>query len=173
MTKRIISLVLAAFMLATVCLSLSSCGGAEENDSIVGKWHWASIEKPFVEFYEDNTGIIRYQGSEFSDMTWEYREDTVVISIAEYEDLHQKFDTILIKQMRCKSGCLFGVLDDSQDSFLLEVFDSVSTGEKFNKAAQEHFDLLEELYNRTYKNDNEAYKSFIDCYMKKILPLMD
>lgn len=175
MTKRIISLLLVAVMFVTVCLSLSSCGSAK-NDSIVGEWYLMATginDEPLIKFYEDNTGIIRYQGSAFSDMTWEYSGNIVVINIAEYEDLHQKFDTLRIKQVHCKNGCLFGVMDDSHETFLLEAFDSLSRSEKFYKACQDNSESLNKLYSRTYINEDKAYKAFIDLYMDKIVPLMD
>lgn len=174
MTKRIISLVLAVFMLLTVCFSLASCGSAK-NDSIVGEWHSATgfNDEPLIKFYEDNTGAIRYQGSAFSDMTWEYSGNTVVINIAEYEDLHQKFDTLRIKQVHCKNGCLFGVMDDSQQTYLLEAFDSTSRADKFVRALQDNYESIKKFNGRPYISEKQAYKTFIDFYMKEILPLMD
>ena len=171
MTKRITSFVLAVFMLVTVCLGVSSCGSAK-NDTIVGEWYWAYSNTLFAEFYEDNTGTIRYQGSAFSDMTWKYSENTIVINIAEYEDLHQKFDTLRIKQVHCKSGCLFGVMDDSQETFLVEAFDSTSRADKFVKALQDNYESMSELYSRTYANEDEAYGAFMDYYMDNIVPLI-
>lgn len=173
MTKRIISLVLAVFMLLTVCFSLASCGSAK-NDSIVGEWHSATgfNDEPLIKFYEDNTGAIRYQGSAFSDMTWEYSGNTVVINIAEYEDLHQKFDTLRIKQVHCKNGCLFGVMDDSQQTYLLEAFDSTNRADKFVRALQDNYESMSEFYSRTYANEDEAYGAFIDYYMDNIVPLI-
>lgn len=173
MAKNIIGLALVAVMLVTVCLGISSCG-LEKNDSIVGEWHSANgfNDEPLIKFYEDNTGTIRYQGSAFSDMTWKYSGNTIVINIAEYEDLHQKFDTLRIKQVHCKNGCLFGVMDDSQQTFLLETFDSTSRADKFVKALQDNYESMKEFNSRTYFSEYEAYKTFIDFYMDEIVPLI-
>ena len=182
MTNKGIMRGLLLVLLLAITVLLCSCVQKSSESEIIGKWYLYNVvtyepsltlygeDEPFFVFYEDHTGELLHK--EYVNMSWVYSNDTITINVADWEIM--QLDTIVISQVYCKNGYLFGVMDDTYDRYILGLFDSYKKAVRFYEVLTEYITANPDVgpNEDDYNTESEFFGATIDFIVENIIPLV-